>query len=493
MQKIAIAVTCFYFLGLSASLVLADTPAPAVPTTNACRIEVVEKGSGWPVPGMILTAVHGEQFVTDNAGVVAYDVPEGMNRETWFSVSGDGYEMPLDGFGNRGFRFVPKAGETYRVEVYRNNIAKRLGRLTGSGIFSESQKLGDRLDWKESGVTGQDTVEIATYGGKLHWAWGDTDIFNYPLGFFNTGGATTSLMPLTSFEPPIALKYDYYCGDNGIPHGIVGIKSDGPIWLTAFTTLLDKYGKEHLISSYVKIANHLDVVAAGLAEWDPVTSTFQEVKTLWSREQGGQQPIMPGGHPAFWTDDSGKKWVYFGEGLPGLRCPATYEAWKDPSTWEKVDKPDSLTSASGEKITIASGSIAWQPVRKKWVTVFEQKYGKPSLLGEIWYAEADTPTGPWGRAVKIVSHNQYTFYNPLLHPELAPADANFILFEGTYTAEFSNGASPTPRYNYNQILYRLDLDDPALKPAQSPALAFVFPNGCSPARMAATSTSSARR
>lgn len=28
-------------------------------------------------------------------------------------------------------------------------------------------------------------------------------------------------------------------------------------------------------------------------------------------------------------------------------------------------------------------------------------------------------------------------------------------------------AAFTPRYDYNQILYRLDLDDPALKPAQA--------------------------
>ena len=37
-----------------------------------------------------------------------------------------------------------------------------------------------------------------------------------------------------------------------------------------------------------------------------------------------------------------------------------------------------------------------------------------------------------------------------------------IVFEGTYTAEFADDARPTPGYNYNQILYRLDLDDPRL-------------------------------
>jgi hypothetical protein len=37
-----------------------------------------------------------------------------------------------------------------------------------------------------------------------------------------------------------------------------------------------------------------------------------------------------------------------------------------------------------------------------------------------------------------------------------------IFFEGSYTTTFSDGAQPTPRYDYNQIMYRLDLDDARL-------------------------------
>ena len=38
-----------------------------------------------------------------------------------------------------------------------------------------------------------------------------------------------------------------------------------------------------------------------------------------------------------------------------------------------------------------------------------------------------------------------------------------IFFEGTYTHTFSGNPDPTPRYDYNQILYRVDLADPRLK------------------------------
>jgi hypothetical protein len=96
-----------------------------------------------------------------------------------------------------------------------------------------------------------------------------------------------------------------------------------------------------------------------------------------------------------------------------------------------------------------------------------QAFGKPSAFGELWYAEAGTPTGPWGKAVKVLTHSNYTFYNPRLHPEFTPRESPILLFEGTYTADFADHPCPTPRYNYNQVLYRLDLDDPALSAAQA--------------------------
>jgi hypothetical protein len=65
-------------------------------------------------------------------------------------------------------------------------------------------------------------------------------------------------------------------------------------------------------------------------------------------------------------------------------------------------------------------------------------------------------------AVKVLSHRNYTFYNPRIQHELTAPDAPFILFEGTYTAEFADNAPSTPRFNYNQILYRLDLNDAKL-------------------------------
>jgi hypothetical protein len=110
------------------------------------------EGSGWPVPLVELRTTHQVRSVSDNAGLIAFDAPDLMGRETWFDVIGHGYEVARDGFGQRGVRLKPEPGHTLRVEVTRTIIARRIGRLTGAGLFAESQKLGLERDWRESGV-----------------------------------------------------------------------------------------------------------------------------------------------------------------------------------------------------------------------------------------------------------------------------------------------------------------------------------------------------
>ena len=47
----------------------------------------------------------------------------------------------------------------------------------------------------------------------------------------------------------------------------------------------------------------------------------------------------------------------------------------------------------------------------------------------------------------------------LIHPEFVREDSPLVIFEGTFTRAFSKAATETPRYDYNQILYRLDLGE----------------------------------
>jgi len=433
-----------------------------------CRIEVVEKGSGWPVPLVELRTTNAVRFVSDNAGVIAFDLPELLGRETWFSVFGHGYEVPADGFGARGVRLTPEPGKTLRVEVERRIIAKRLGRLTGGGLFGESQKTGREPDWRDQGLLGCDSVQSAVHRGKLFWAWGDSIVPQYPLGIYDMTAATTATQPLASFAPPLRLRFDYFSEDKGAPRAVAKMPGNGPTWVSACVSLPDRTGAPRLVGTYIKVRNHLEAYESGLCVWNDETGGFEQLRVLWTKsEDEPHQPPAPDGHAVFWKDGAGKDWVLFGNPFPTVRCRATFEAWQDAEKWEMFTPQPSLRAATGGKaVKPHSGSIAWNAWRQRWVTVFVESFGEPSVFGELWYAEADAPVGPWGPAVKILTHDNYTFYNPRLHPELTPADSPILLFEGTYTAEFANRAHPTPRYNYNQMLYRLDLDDAALAPAQ---------------------------
>ncbi len=116
---------------------------------------------------------------------------------------------------------------------------------------------------------------------------------------------------------------------------------------------------------------------------------------------------------------------------------------------------------TGDHILSKTGSVVWNEYRRKWVMVFQQVFGT-SILGEVWFAEGDTPTGPWVYARKIVTHDNYSFYNVGQHPLFDQDNGRLIYFEGTYTHTFTNNPVPTPRYNYNQVMYRLDLNDSRL-------------------------------
>jgi len=73
-----------------ATIMFGGTTSLAV---EPCRIEVIVSANHWPVPLIELRTTHNVRFVTDNAGVVAFDLPELMDTETWLFVEGHGYSV----------------------------------------------------------------------------------------------------------------------------------------------------------------------------------------------------------------------------------------------------------------------------------------------------------------------------------------------------------------------------------------------------------------
>jgi hypothetical protein len=351
-------------------------------------------------------------------------------------------------------------------------------------------------------VLGSDCVVNTVYKGKMIWFWGDTNRPSYPLGNFHVPGATSLLPSKGGLDPERGINLEYFVDAKGFAKETAHLPGEGPTWITGLVNLTEKDGRERLFATYMKVKGFLDVYERGLVEWSDQKKQFEPVVKFPDKA-----PFYPIGQPFIHEDH-----VYYANPYPLVRVRArashlkqleNYEAFtcleeggslKEPRfqrdkngklhyEWRKKTPPvgpadqarlikaGKMKAAdahwnlqdvdSGKPVLAHSGSVYWNAYRRRWIMIAVES-GGTSPLGEVWFAEADTPTGPWVYAKKIVTHDQYSFYNPKQHPQFDKDNGRIIFFEGTYTALFSGNKTPTPRYDYNQIMYKLDLGDPRL-------------------------------
>lgn len=478
--------------------VLALTLAAADVKEPYFGIRVIDEETKRGVPLVELRTVNDIAIYTDSAGWVAFHEPGLMEREVYFHIASPGYEYPKDGFGFRGVRLTPKAGQSAVIKIKRTNIAERLYRLTGQGIHRDTALLGLETPLLEpnlnAGVLGQDSVQAVPYRGQLFWLWGDTNVARYPLGNYQTTAATSPLPGKPGCRPDSGIAFRYFTQadhpDRVRP--MLPLKEPGAVWLFGLLTV-KKGDQEVLLTHYSRHKSLAEVVEHGLARFNDDARVFEKVKILdatntWRHPRGNAVAGRDG-------------YLYFAAPLCHTRVKATWDAVIDPEQYEALtfdeEKGDYLwqrerppttqadeqkrrkdgklpadraryaisDASTGEPVLIHTASVKWNAYRKKWLMIGVQQGGKstPSLLGEVWYAEADSIAGPWSKAVKIASHPRYTFYNPRQHVFFDDDGGRLIYFEGTYTHTFSGNPQPTPRYEYNQLMYRLDLADKRLR------------------------------
>lgn len=466
-------------------------------------ITVVDEQTGRGVPLVELESVNHTRWWTDSNGIVAFDEPGLMGQEVYFHVRSHGYEFPEGAFGYRGVKLKPVHGGSATIMVKRLNIAERLYRITGEGIYRDSVLVGREAPTRQSllngQVMGQDTVIATPYRGRLYWFWGDTERVSFPLGHFGAAGATSELPDSGGLDPGAGVDLTYFVDANGFSKPMCPLPGKGLRWIECLLTVPDEQGVERLVA---RVANHRDLGYAHdwhLMVFNDEKAVFESVQR-WEIHEGHDSA-----HP-FRARIDGVEYYYL---YPNWRVKADLKSLSDLKQYEaltcvagdglihdqdtEVDRNASrrasyswkagadrlnpgrlrrLISAgklkqeeswidlhdfeTGKRIQVGRGSVYWNEFRKRWVMLVS------SQAGEMWFAEADTPVGPWAYARRIVSHDNYNFYNPTQHPFFDQQGGRLIYFEGTYTAAFSGAKTKTPRYDYNQIMYRLDLDDPRL-------------------------------
>ncbi len=495
---------CLSLIFVSAALSLAPGP------DDYFKITVIDQESGRGVPLVELQTVNNIRVYTDSAGVVAFHEPGLMDRQVFFRVSSHGYEFAQDGFGYPGVRLQVTPGGTAVLKLRRINIAQRLYRMTGAGIYRDSVLVGDTAPTERpllnGMVLGSDSVVNAVYRGKIYWFWGDTNKPSYPLGNFHVPGATSILPAAGGLDPEVGVNLEYFVDADGFAKPTASLPGKGPTWIDGVVVITEADGTEHLLAKYVKIKPPLTVYERGLVEFDDRRQQFGKRMPIPL-----DAPLQPTGHPLH-HDDDGVRYIYFGHPFPHVRVRATLHDLRDLSQYEaftclkqgsrgakaeldrddegrlrfvwrrdtppvvgklrtqliqqkKLGKDEGLIQlqdvATGQPVAAHGGSVYWNAYRQRWVAIILESYGT-SLLGEIWYAESSSPLGPWVYARKVVTHDKYSFYNPKQHPMFDKDGGRTIFFEGTYTHTFSGNPAQTPRYDYNQIMYKLDLTDPRL-------------------------------
>jgi hypothetical protein len=304
------------------------------------------------------------------------------------------------------------------------------------------------------------------------------------------------------------VNLNYFVNAQSFARPMMPVAQPGLMWLDGVFTVNYLDGQERLLAHYER---HLDLETTaeqGIALFNDATGTFQRFQTY-----SPGNTLVPQGH-AFRHRVGGQDYIYFSQTYVNVRVKADWpyvtniaqwEAFtplRENSTYDPANPPLELDPSgrpvfgwkknaaplsydmledlvqrghlqrdqlpfrlqeltTGDAVRLHRSSVQWNDYRQAWILIGTEAWGD-SFLGEVWFAEAPTPEGPWVNAVKVASHDRgaagdYTFYNPSLHPYFDQAGGRFIYFEGTYANTFSGNPNQTPLYDYNQMMYRLDL------------------------------------
>ena len=469
------------------------------PTRPYYQIRIRDSETGRGIPLAELKTLNQVSYFTDSQGYIAYNEPGLMQGRVYFEISSPGYHYPQDSTGRSAVRLAVKPGGQAEVAMQRIDPAERLYRITGAGIYRDSEWLGVPVPLRQpdvrAGVLGQDSNLDALYKGRLFWVWGDTFLPDDYHGNFAVAGATSALPTAGGMDPAIGIELDYFVDERGWSRPMYENREPGYVWFDWLMTITDRAGSEQLIAKYARVNAYFGNYERGIAVFNDSTEQFERYRQVpaWLPEYHNcHHPFraVAHGNPHFYLS-SEFDFSRVAPQLAAIADPAAYEYFSclNPQTgrpdrdaagklrydWKR-DVPATsherqqelirqghihpeeawihlLDVETGDPVEINRGSVFWNAYRQRWILIMGNK--------DIWFAEADTPVGPWGYARKVASHD-ILFYNPRQHPLLDQEGGKDIFFEGTYTQFFGQGTS-VPRYNYNQLMYHLQLDDPRLK------------------------------
>ena len=375
------------------------------------RIQIVDSETSRGIPAIQLETTDKRIFLTDSAGVVAFCEPDLMDTITWFTITGYGYAFPSNMFGQQGATVEIKPGGNTVLSMKRINVAQRIYRITGSGIFRDSVLLGDDVpptqDKTKTPVTGMDSVHMAIYNNKMYWFWGDTGMTRNPLGNFKTTGATSELPANGGLDPDKGISLTFFRDGDGVrpmfddPHK--------PIWVGGARVVKDDSGKEHLFINYTKVVGNMQGTAgSGIAEFDDTAGRLKIIS-----EFPKDLIIRPNGIVARHTV-SGREYFYYTGAWGNIRQPAEFSAITDMGTLETFTclKEGTRLEGNPENVDrVSDGNLRWA-WRKNTAPINKDTIQKMVAAKAMRPEEAPFDYRDVNSTASLVYHTGSIYYNP---------------------------------------------------------------------------------
>jgi hypothetical protein len=265
------------------------------------------------------------------------------------------------------------------------------------------------------------------------------------------------------------------------------------VWIEGLFTVRDEQGRERLLATYTRQPGLDPPSERGVAVFDDVTKQFRVL---------AQMPLIGGHIPShpFRVTAQGKDYWYL---IPHERVPNEWKAITNPMSYESYTclesgarfdkaKPRLERRGTGELVYGWKPNTDWigadeereliaRGLMKKRKLSFPFSMRIPALRPARRRAPLlGTLTGRngscWGRRrVRFTTQRRtiqlgrgglprrLSVTRFVQHPFFDQEGGRVIYLEGTYTSSFSDAKQDTPRYNYNQIMYRVRLDDPRLE------------------------------
>jgi hypothetical protein len=501
-------------INLPTAPVVVTSPG-ALPTSFSCTPPIdhgafLTATGTLPAPGQMFTllvldgktkrALPGAQvimphrtYVTDSSGAAAIYETGVMNSHATVTLAADGYVTAT----GVSVDLTPGLTRQVTIDPDASQIAVRLYRINGPGIFRDRVLLGQSSSQGlNADMISQDGPMTALYQGRVYWTFGDTN--HESAGHSNyRGSAASSAIPVDA-ERWFPLGYVHQIdGREAAIAPVSEFDNDGALaWPGGLASVPDARGTERLYSTF-RIMNGktgFDTLALGLGRYNDTTHVFE--RKLWFDLA---RPTQPGAH-AFKVNDGAQSFLYY-ENLTripasegGLLHPESYEAftplqpdgtaehddtgriryrWRTQTAELGSDNVAGSGASNGERlfgqlrdarlepgaphrVPIKASARDYNPFRKRYVEVITEDQPNFVPLDATWYAEADTPMGPWVYARRITGAGSRSIYNPTIAP-FRNNDAQ-ILFAAVYAAPFIP-APPLPYYNYSVVMHMLDVND----------------------------------